>query len=437
MRYYIPIVLVEVYLCATLLVFQFGPVSYRVHDPAALWGFIFLYHVSMVVGYVLACRKKPAVEKVSWHSQNYSPAVVWGLMLLAVVASILGHRNITGSMSLFSVSFLQELIYGVNAPGIQYAQKVARVMSEGYAGDKFSNVLYFLVSPAKVIIIPVLIFFWDRMSVMMRVLGLFVSVLPVLSGVSVGTNKPVFDFAIFFASSLAVYFALNRIREGVFAFHKRKFFLVLSIFSFLGAVFYFGWSLHGRSADMTYITSGSVLGDISIRANPGLNEGWSGFLMFTFMWLSSYLAQGYYGFSLALEQSFTSTYGFGNSPFLMRQFEWVTGVDISANTYQHKISAAWGETSQWHSLYSHVANDVGFYGVAVFCLVFGFYLAKIWISIVDTDNLWAKLLVPLFALAVIFMPANNQVLGYLDSFSTFSILTLIWLCSVRKKRRMA
>ena len=189
----------------------------------------------------------------------------------------------------------------------------------------------------------------------------------------------------------------------------------------------------GRGGDPGYIETTSLLGHIKIDdAFRGSDE--NSFLSYIYVYLSNYIVQGYYGFSQALTQDFTSTYGFGNSQFLIRQFEWFTGVDLSQYTYQHKIDSVWNETAQWHSIYSYIANDVHFSGVVLWNFIIGFYLAKVWRSYLIHDDFYSKLLLPMFVIMIIFIPANNQIFGFLETFSTFFLLTLLWLWQAYKVR---
>ncbi|MDN3649316.1 hypothetical protein QWZ13_10360 [Reinekea marina] len=111
----------------------------------------------------------------------------------------------------------------------------------------------------------------------------------------------------------------------------------------------------------------------------------------------------------------------------MRQLEWLTNIDLTELTYQHKIDEFWGESAQWHSLYSHLANDVHFFGVSFLCLFIGFFLARVWFSVLDNGSFYGACLIPLFVLLIFFIPANNQIFGFLGTFSSFSIITLLWL----------
>ena len=54
----------------------------------------------------------------------------------------------------------------------------------------------------------------------------------------------------------------------------------------------------------------------------------------------------------------------------------------------------------------------------------GFYFSRIWLISVEYNNIYAKLLIPLIVVMVIFIPANNQVFGYLETLSYFIVLNV-------------
>ncbi len=430
-KYLWPIILTESYLILTLLIFAFGPIAYHLDDPLAFWFYISLYHISMILGYLLAAQPFRNQIRPRRKYRALSLFKIRILILVAYFAFLIGHKNLTMSDSIIPENFISDILSGVFESERQYIGKIDRLGD--YAGSKILNILNFFVAFTKIIIIPVIVFSWERLKIPDRFLALTVSFLPVLSGVSTGTNKPLFDFVILYASSLLLYFVANFYAEGRFNFKSRRFFIVIITLSLGFALWFFGTAMLGRGGDPSYVESTSPLGHIRVDEAYRYIDGGS-FLSYVYVWLSNYVVQGYYGFSQALNMEFTSTFGFGNSQFLARQLEWATGYNLSLDTYQHKIDAVWGETTQWHSLYSYIANDVHFLGVAVWNFIMGFYLARVWRSFLDEDNLFAKMLLPLFAMLVIFTPANNQVLGFLESFSAFILLTVLWISSVHRRR---
>lgn len=430
-KYLSPIVLAEIYLIFTLLIFTFGPVEYYLDDPLAFWFYIVLYHFSMILGYVLAAvpfRNRIGSVPIPADPSAFKIRV---LILIAFFAFLLGHKNITSSDGLIPYDFFSEIVAGLSKSEEQYVLRNERM--DLYSGNKLLNIIYFFVAFAKIILIPVVVFYWERLSIFDRLLALVVSFLPVLSGVSTGTNSPLFHFVILYGSSLFIYFIGCYFREGRYNFRSRRFFIVAIVVFFGAAIWFFGAAMLGRGGDPSYLETTSPLGHIKIKyAYRGSDE--DSFLSYIYVWLSNYLVQGYYGFSQSLNVDFTSTLGFGSSQFITRQVEWLIGYDFSLNTYQHKIDAVWGETAQWHSLYGQIANDVHFLGVAVWNFLMGFYLAKLWKSFLDENNLYSKFLLPLFAILIIFIPANNQVFGYLETFSAFLFMTVLWFASVYGRR---
>jgi len=431
-KYLSPIIIIEIYLIFTLLLFSFGPIEYYLDDPLVFWFYIVLYHFSMILGYVLAAI--PFKNRIGFRKKlkekDLSSYKIRCLILVAFIASIIGHKNMTMSDSLIPIDFFSDIINGLLKSDAQYVLKIGRLGE--YSGSKLLNVFYFFIAFTKIILIPIVIFYWEKLGIVGKVLAFTISFLPVLSGVATGTNKLLFDFVILYGSSLLLYFVACYYREGRFNFKSRRFFIVTILIFFCFAIWFFGTAMLGRGGDPSYLETTSPLRHIKITDAYRNSDGDS-FLSYTYVWLSNYLVQGYYGFSQSLNIDFTSTLGFGNSPFLTRQVEWLTGLDFSLYTYQHKIAAVWGE-AQWHSLYSQIANDVHFLGVAVWNFIMGFYLAKLWRSFLDENNLYSKFLLPLFAMLIIFTPANNQVFGYLETLSAFFFMTLLWFGSRYRRR---
>ncbi len=425
MKYYIPILITQAYLIFTLFLFQFGPISFYIEYPLLFWWYIFLYQASFFLGYLIACRtKRKNYYKYGSLGDDISTSKFWLLIITAMIASMISFKGVAFFDLINPFYWYTTAMSGIENPGEQYIKKMERVLSSENTGNKLLNIFYFVVAFSKILIIPALVILWHRLSYFTRFFALFVSALPVLIGFSNGTNKQVFDFTIFYGVSLAVFFIKNFYSLGSFGFKKRKFFVLMIFLSGLCAISFFGLTMQERGGSAIYIETVSPLGHIEVKEHD-INTD-DDFAYSTYVWFTSYLVQGYYGFSLSLSQDFTSTLGFGNSPFLTRQFEWVTGMNLSNLTYQHKIDQWWDETAQWHSFYSYFANDFHFLGVSFICLLFGFYLARLWLSIINNNNFYAVLIMPLFALLVIFIPANNQVFGFLETFSAFWVTSILW-----------
>ena len=357
--------------------------------------------------------------------------IFYFVLVLSIISSIVSFKG-TGSIYdlINPIFWIESAVKGVLFPGDAYNEKMSRVLTND-SGNKLLNIFLFFIAFSKILIVPFIVFFWSRLSKLTKVLALFITLLPLLSSLSNGTNKGVFDFVILYSSSLIVYFLYNKNNFNSYMFASRKFFLILIFTSLFGALSFFGTSMGSRGGNIRYIEDQDPLNNITMTQGT-VDKSKNSAYYYTYVWLSSYIVQGYYGFSLAIEKEFNTTYGFGNSIFIRRNVEGLLGIDLNKKTFQNKIDDWWGENSQWHSFYSYMANDFHFIGVGVVCFLLSFIMGNIWFSFLDTGNLYAGAMICIFAIMIIFIPANNQIFGFLDGLSAFFWVYMFWFFSTNK-----
>lgn len=348
------------------------------------------------------------------------------LILFSFLAFLIAHKNLNMSEDLIPVNFFGDLINGINDSSLMYSERMKRI--DEFEGGKLLNILYFFIAFTKVILIPTIVFYWKKLTFWYKFLMISISLLSVFSGISAGVNKLLFDFVILLSTSCAL-LGIYNYYQGTFLSKKIVWLLaIISVFLLFFAFWFFAEAMIGRTGSLMYVEGTSPLGDIKLKQAYVDSDS---IISYLYVYLSYYIAQGYYGFSQALNTDFVWTYGLGSSEFLSRQVFWVFGYDFSVDTFQHRIDSIWGEKAQWHSFYSHLANDFHFIGVIFVNSFLGFYLAAVWKSFIYNNNFYAKYLLPLFVIMIIFTPANNQVFGFLETFSAFVILSIFWYKSVK------
>ena len=154
--------------------------------------------------------------------------------------------------------------------------------------------------------------------------------------------------------------------------------------------------------------------------------------------LSSYLNQGYYGLSLALEQSFTPTWGIGNSWFTLSIYERLTGdYFLRGRTYPFKLeSLGWDPYVNWHSMYTWLASDFSFLGTLLVVLLLAWLLASVWKSLLINHNIFALGLFILLMIMFMYLPANNQIFAFADTYITFWIFLIGWIFTEKIRIKM-
>lgn len=411
----------------TELIFAFGPVEYQLKYPIEFWSLLLAYKLCLLLGYIMVLKTKKTLylrkkTKVEESIIKKIPAFI----TLSIVASVLGFKGDASFIEkLNPIFWFTSAFKGVLTPGEVYTNKMIRVLS-GEAPNKALNIFLFLISFSKILIAPLLIYYWKKISFPSKVFGILAILLPLLSSMSFGTNKGVFDFVILISTSLSLYFIHNKVSKGYYGFSEKRFILTSTVVLFLGAIYFFGNAMGERGGSIQYIETQDPLARISV-SEKAIQRSQKSVYYYTYAWLSSYIVQGYYGFSLIFEQPFESTFGFGNSVFVRRNIESLTGIDLRRRTYQYKVDKYWGESSQWHSFYSFIANDVHYVGVGIILLILGYYLGAIWLNFIETGNPYGMALLCVYTILGIFIPANNQIFGFMDGLSAFFWISYLWI----------
>lgn len=419
MKKYYPLLIVEIYLIFTLLIFFFGPVVFNYRNKPFFIILMFLYHAGFVAGYIYACRKKFICRPAS--REVYSAKKFWILFVAGVIGVVATYNNLMLSETFIPYDFFKNLTRGISEPGLVYAERMSNMEQGLNSGSRLFNILSIFFSFAKLLFIFYFIFFWGELKIIKKAFCIFYCFMFLSSGVSAGVNSVVFIFVIF---SLISFFVVFYIEESKYF----KVSMYISLVILLIPVLSFGNIMSQRGGGFEYFVSTSPLGDISLKTSFELDNNSSliDFLYYSLVWLNYYLVQGYYGFSLIIDLDWNWTFGFGNSEFFQRQFSLVTGFDISNLTYQNRITHLWDKSAQWHSFYGQFANDFGIYGLIIMMVVLGYHFSMVFQSAIVEKSFYAAALLPIFAIMFIFFPANNQVFAFIDMISYFIFVNIFW-----------
>lgn len=455
---YVPLLLVEAFLIATLLLYQFGPITWETENVGMFWFFIAAYHVVFIGGYALSVEKIKLSEP-SWRLTDLQPKsyrwVIWAVIALCAVCACIEYRNLTRSTSYIPYELPRNFINGLLNPADQYYSK----SSGEFEGNKLITLASALASFVYVSLIPLMVVEWKRLSIPQRICLMFLILFKVVVYVSIGTNKGIFDTMFGFVGILAVLLLLNGFHRTDEHIDKKTFAIIgaFALFLALFSVSYFTINISDRlemelpdkiialptqteavteAEEEEYYEEEEEWGEEEEERVEEEEEEWveeeqphDSFVERMFEFGTDYLTQGYYGMSLALDEEFTTTYGIGSSQFLRSNFYSLFGIDVTERTYQHKVSDQWHETGKWHSFYSYVANDVSFYGVIVVMFLLGLFYGCICKDVIVNNSLVGKLILPLFIIMFMYLPANNQIFTAMATCTAFLELAFLWVAS--------
>ena len=433
---YLPLIMVELYLVMTLLLMTFGPIKYNLQNREKFWVLIVLYHVALIVGYVIVAKVKSKENDKGLNiSENTIKKIYWIILAVGFLVWCVVYRNGTHAKSYIPYELPKHFIQGLLHPAQRYYWKLTPEALAQFHGNKLVTGISSIFYPLYYFMPMFLIGMWNHITKTQKVLSYVQMFLTMAMGISVGTNKYLFDLLFIVAGGFVIELFCRWNEEGFSFIKKRKIVLFTIIFLAIFDVCYFTYNLRDRTGNLSaYI--GSISEDITVE--DGMSEAeqmesaiaakrTGGFLIDMLVGVENYICQGYYGFSLALDEEFTTTYGVGHSAFCISTLEGLFDIELQERTFQEKISDVWSSKSRWHSFYSQMANDVGFYGVIGVMFVIGVLLAAAWQDAYKDQNIVAKCLLVLFVIMVLYMPANNQVGNGAGTFFAFWETMVLWI----------
>lgn len=425
---YIPLFLIEGYLIFTLLLFQYGPLCFRIHEEKLFWILIFLYHFAFIIGYVLQIKVRNEIR--AWRPlpiYSFRQRYTLGL-LLSFFVWIVYTRSNTKATSYIPFDLIENAMIGIFNPGVRHYWKDSIAANMQFQSEPLVTACVVLFYFVYYCLPAFLVLYWKKITYLQKITSITLIVANVIVGISVGTNAIIFHELF----SLMGGVMIKRYTEK--KDNSGKLFLGIGIF-LICCILYFSYNISNRlngQEIMFYKSKSSDITVSSLYTNIHVPP----------MWLSSlasleyYICQGYYGMSLALDKEFTPTFGFGHSFYLIKKFDKTFSSNLFSKTYQAKIDEIWPSARNWHSFYSQMANDVGFFGVIMVMFFLGKLVGMVWVDVLFHNNFFAKCLCVLFFPLFIFMPANNQLGNMTGTLVAFWEVLFLWLVSRRAGLRI-
>jgi hypothetical protein len=240
---------------------------------------------------------------------------------------------------------------------------------------------------------------------------------------------------------IAITFLFSRFVTGT-QLTARNFFkprnLVIALVVGVLAIFVFLFNLYARSGRTFLEDTNLSIEDmgVSIESDSLTFQLIPDFLLTPYMYILSYLCQGYYHTCMAFELDFVWTRMVGSIP-AMTDFALTPNSTQWERTYMFRLGAMGIDpTGNWHSSYTWYANDVTFYGVPALLGIMGYLFGYAWSRSFKGDLL-SRIIFITLGNALFFLWANNT---YLSSvFYPFMFLFPYWLFTrvlVSRERRL-
>ena len=414
----------QVYLSITVWLFFYGPWPWQVNNGQTLFFYLAASQLAIAVGYGLSWKRVQAARAVPFTEGDIATGLAFlkRAMWITLVLAIPTSMSRAGTV-------IPDVLGGLHDVGLAYNDTVDRFAAvNSWVVAEYARIV---MGPWLTALFPLTVFYWGRMSLGMRLAAAGLIAFNLAIYIATGVNKGFADIVITlpWVLFLSVSAGLLRIKRFRLKASVASAILLVAFVAF----FTTGQTQRqGSGTDSGTFNSGFVI--VQADSDNFISSLLPDDLRVAYEALSRYVVQGYYALSMSFETDTPSTLGVGNSMFLARNADLVTGSTFFENQSipgALERDSGWGQFTLWHSIYPWLASDFGFPGTLVVMAGFGYLLGWSWGTCI-VRPLPARLLM-LYLLIIVFfyIPANNQVFQSGEGCGAFFIC-LFWLWRARR-----
>ncbi len=436
-----PIKYAILFSASTVLLYLFGPYSYPDINRPQMIIFLIITNLCMYLGflvgaqYILILGKKhhtiraTAPDGLKNTFLGYSvPQIINFLFWIALIDSVPKFVLYTGAYSMsFSTLLSKASMFFSSAQDIYAARQTLHSATGIW---RYINYFIVLTGPLYWAYTPLALLHWKSLNTGKRIGSIFIWFFFLLQYLLTGTNVGFFDF--FLTVMVIALIKSNLKRNGEKTVKKKKpILLIVGVGIILFLVFD---TVMGSRIGDQYLKGGS-LGAFrySINNDSIIWRYVPNSLKAMTAYLTRYLANSYNAIAYAMDMPFKTTFGLGNSWFVLDNLSRGLSSELWARTYNMQIESAFGfgHYGNWHTAYLWFANDVSFWGVPVLFFFLFYYYGRAWKRFLVEKDLFCFLRFMLFVKMCYFISANNQIFQNSDTLFAFWALALLTVAGQR------
>lgn len=459
----IPIYLTVIYLMLTIVIYVFCPYDWPTKRPVLFYVLNILYIVAIVWGYHVGLKYDFRIKKFVLTEEKFQKFLNI-VSLMAIVNFTMYLIYVFRSYGFDTLDFwglAEQMAVGFKAPGLGYlkhVELVTKLDGSNVVGGKIYTLISLGWGFFKNVVTVLGVIYFKRLKIYGKIFTVAYMILIVLFYISIGTNIQFFHVIL-----LVILPVILKLFDYVY--HKtltlKKAIQMIGIIlaGFVVFAVYFGWMTESRSAVSGYEISEYTIGNVTPieqessttqpieqedsttqpiedeapvviptepAPEPTLIERIGKKISNLWYSVSSYLTQGYYGMSQALELEWVPMYGVGNSMFLVNIIS-DNFYDIDQFTYQVRLEPyGWDSDVRWCTMYTWVANDVSFYGVILVMFALGMVFAMMFRDAIKEQDPFARASMFFYIILILFIPCNNQIAQTNENICAFLTLVFLW-----------
>jgi hypothetical protein len=417
----IPLTIVVGFNLFTLILFYTAPIKWATNNLLLFFFFSITCQLMIMFGYTRGFKKSLRTKLRSTTLSSFSVSKInfvfyfYSLTFLIKYAYYLKF-NVLDIGGMFSY-----LMIGIADPELGYNLAIydTRAFTIPWS-------VYFLISIVNQVVFIIGIINWKRLNGIKKTVFIFFVIVEVFFWMGQGTNFGVIRL-ITTAAFCSIYW-LKSINLN-FKNSLRYSFVILLLLSL--SIYVFSYNMNSRSGNIKLDFQTFNLGASKVNEESAILEIMPQGFQQTYMFMISYITQGYYHTCLAFDLDFKSTYFLGNNPAIISLAE-IFDINVWKDTYMYRLQTKGVDPLiKWHSAYMWYASDISFFGVPFLMYFLGYIFGFSWALTLRKYDFLSNILFVIIGNMLLFLFANNS---YLSSvFYSFMFILPFWYFTRVKK----
>jgi hypothetical protein len=404
----LPIWILMSWLLGTVALLDFGPYEYHIPNRFELYVYLAAVHIALYLGYLRGNRVRGRAYLGPWSGIKIAKVSLAITTVLLIAELILTRGGDVGRIAL-----------AMRDPHAAYLAGSTK------GGINIFNYISIFSAPIKVLGITLGVFYWSSLKGIQQIALVFILGVIILGNIGGSVRAGIIFTLFYFATSFAAAYFGGRIQ-----FRRRtKLLLVIAAMFLIVSFFqYVAYLTENRNPGLDPFLNPLSLeypveGNILYKVFP---EKWHATATIT----SFYVSHGYVRLARALDMPFDGIgFGIGNSPFLMRNFERITGLNnVKELSYGMRLDPDADLQhigTYWSTMYTWIASDVTFFGSIGIVFFIGYFLALAWIDALRWHNPAAISAFSCLAFIVFAFPRTNPLQDG-SGITVYLGLTFLW-----------
>ena len=218
-----------IYLTTTVLLFFFGPISWKVKNPGIVIIYLVLYEIALGLGYKLGRYSKRAPEEKSINDhQNITEVEKVKINRLIVIGIVFDLLMVVRMANTFNLSIIfQKVFNGLNSPAAQYKAYYEEATAGNLYGGSLFSLFITLGAPFCIAGIILGIFYFKDLKTSGKSLCVLLIIIHLSSKLISSANEGIFDTVLYIVVSMFLRVtneSLTKVRKPSTNTRKKVFF---------------------------------------------------------------------------------------------------------------------------------------------------------------------------------------------------------------------